>query len=52
MVDGRRDNMKHKHSKIGEYGIKLEPVEGYKTKDGKKVLPHWKKTEFKWKSYN
>ena len=44
--------MKHKHSKIGEYGIKLEPVEGYKTKDGKKISPHWKKTEFKWKGYN
>ena len=24
------DDMKHKHSKIGEYGIKWEPVEDYK----------------------
>ena len=43
-------NMKHKHSKIGEYGIKWEPVEGYKTKKGKKILPHMKKVEFKWKN--
>ena len=28
--------MKHKHSKIGEYGIRCKPVEGYKTNDGKK----------------
>jgi len=41
--------MKHKHSKIGEYGIKWKPVEGYKTKDGKKIPPHMKKVEFKWK---
>jgi hypothetical protein len=44
--------MKHKYSKIGEYGIKWEPVEGYKTKDGKKILPHYKKVEFKWKKHN
>ena len=37
--------MKHKHSIIGEYGIKWEPVEGYKTKDGKKIPPHYKKVE-------
>jgi hypothetical protein len=41
--------MKHKHSKIGKYGIKWEPVEGYTAKKGKKVLPHYKKAEFKWK---
>jgi len=45
-------NMKHKHSKIGEYGIKWEYVEGYRTKDGKRIPPHLKKTEFKWKTYN
>ena len=41
--------MKHKNSKIGFYGITYKTVEGYKTKKGKKVLPHLKKTEFKWK---
>jgi len=41
--------MKHKYSKIGEYGIKWEPVEGYKTKNGKEIPPHYKKVEFKWK---
>jgi len=41
--------MKHKQSKIGEYGIKWESVEGYKTKKGKKILPHMKKVGFKWK---
>jgi hypothetical protein len=46
------NNMKHKHSKIGEYGIKWEQVEGYKTKDGKKIPPHYKKVEFKWKHDN
>jgi len=44
--------MKHRHSKIGEYGIKWKPVEGYVRKDGKKVPPHYKKVEFKWKKYN
>ncbi|MGF3554378.1 MAG: hypothetical protein ACQXXF_03750 [Thermoplasmatota archaeon] len=44
--------MKNKQSKIGEYGIRWEPVEGYKTKYGKKVLPHYKKVEFKWKNNN
>ena len=45
-------NMRHKNSKIGKYGIKWESVEGYTTKDGKKILPHLKKVEFKWKDYN
>ena len=44
--------MKHKQSKIGEYGIKWEPVEGYIKKDGKKVPHHMKKVEFKWKHNN
>jgi len=51
MIGGKKD-MKHKHSKIGEYGIKWEPVEGYKTKDGKNIPPHYKKVEFKWKNHN
>lgn len=42
--------MKHKKSKIGEYGLTLKPVDGYKRKDGKKVPPRWKKVEFKWKT--
>ncbi len=41
--------MKHRHSKIGKYGIRWQPVEGYKRKDGKQVPPHLKKVEFKWK---
>jgi len=44
--------MKHKNSKIGKYGIRWEPVEGYKTKKGKKIQPHMKKAEFKWKQNN
>jgi hypothetical protein len=40
--------MRHKNSKIGHYGITLKQVEGYKTKDGKKIPPHYKKVEFKW----
>ena len=44
--------MKHRQSKIGEYGLKWEPVDGYRTKDGKKISPHYKKVEFKWKQYN
>jgi hypothetical protein len=44
--------LKHKHSEIGEYGIKWERVKGYKTKNGKKIPPHYKKIEFKWKKYN
>lgn len=43
--------MKHKHSKIGEYGIKWKPVEGHKTKNGKEVKPYYKKVEYKWKEY-
>ena len=49
-IKGGEKKMKHKHSKIGEYGIKWEPVEGYKEKDGKIVPPHMKKVEFKWKN--
>jgi len=41
--------MKQYHSKIGEYGIKYQPVEGYKTKDGKKIYPYMKKVKFSWK---
>jgi len=44
--------MKHIQSKIGEYGIRWGPVEGYKTKTGKKILPHYNKVEFKWKHDN
>ena len=49
---GGKKYMKHKRSKIGEHGIKYEAVDGYKTKDGKKILPHYKKVEFKWKNHN
>jgi len=42
--------MKHRRSKIGEYGITWKPVESYIRKDGKKVPPHMKKVEFKWKN--
>jgi hypothetical protein len=42
--------MKHKYSKIGEYGIRWKPIEGYKKKSGKKVPPHMKKMEFKWRN--
>ena len=41
--------MKHKQSKIGLYGIRWEPVEGYITKNGKIVPPHYKKVEYSWK---
>ena len=44
--------MKHLHSKIGEYGIRWKPVDGYKTKNGKKIKPHYRKVEFKWKKNN
>ena len=50
--DRRNERMKYKHSKIGEYGIRLEPIEGYKTKNGKKVLPHYKKRKFNWHNDN
>ncbi|MBN2066387.1 MAG: hypothetical protein JW771_06230 [Candidatus Thermoplasmatota archaeon] len=43
--------MKHHHSKIGEYGIRWEAVEGYTTKSGKKIPPHMKKVEFTWKKH-
>ena len=36
-------------SKIGEYGYRWIPVEGYKGKNGKKIPPHMKKVRFKWK---
>jgi len=42
--------MKPYKSKIGEYGVRWKPVEGYKRKDGTKVPPHWKKETFKWKN--
>jgi len=44
--------MRHHVSKIGEYGIRWEPVEGYRKKDGKKVPPHYKKVEFHWNKHN
>jgi len=44
--------LKHKNSKIGKYGIRYEPVEGYKTKDGRIVPPHYKKVEFYWTDNN
>jgi len=40
--------VKHKNSKIGEYGIRWEPVEGYETKDGIIIPPHYRKVEFEW----
>ena len=41
--------MRKQKSKIGEYRIRWKPVEGYRTKNGKKIPPHYKKVEFKWK---
>jgi hypothetical protein len=41
--------MKHYKSKIGKYGVRWEPVEGYRRKDGAKILPHYKKTKYPWK---
>ena len=41
--------MRYHHSKIGKYGIRWQPVEGYKRKDGKKVTSYMKKVEFIWK---
>lgn len=46
------NNMKHNHSKIGKYGIRWKVVDGYKTKNGKKVPPHLIKEEFEWKNNN
>lgn len=43
--------MKRYKSKIGEYGYKWEPVEGYKRKDGVKVPPHYKIVKYNWKKY-
>jgi hypothetical protein len=40
--------MKEKHSRIGEYGFRLIPVEGKMTKKGKKIAPYWKKVRFEW----
>ena len=42
--------MKYYRSKIGEYGIRWKPVEGYKRKDGVKVYPYMKKEVFYWKN--
>lgn len=44
--------MKHKFSKIGEYGIKFEPVNGYVNKNGKKVHPYMRRVEFRWNNKN
>jgi hypothetical protein len=44
--------MKQYKSKIGEYGVRWEPVEGSRTKDGKKIPPHYKKVMYPWKNYN
>jgi hypothetical protein len=46
----RWKNMKYHKSKIGEYGIRWKPVEGYKRKDGTTIAPHMKKEHFKWKN--
>jgi hypothetical protein len=50
-VEGE-DNMKRNHSKIGKYGIRWKRVEGYKTKKGKYIPPHYKKEEFEWRNNN
>lgn len=42
--------MKRYKSKIGEYGVRWEPVEGYKRKDGVKVPPYYKKVVYPWKN--
>ena len=44
--------MRHKHSKIGEYGIRWKAVDGYKTKKGRFIPPHLKKEEFRWEKNN
>jgi hypothetical protein len=44
-------SFKPSKSKIGEYGIRYKPVEGYKRKDGVKVPPTWKKEVFYWKRH-
>jgi len=43
--------MKHMKSKIGEYGVRWEPVEAYRRKDGVKVAPHYKQVKFPWKKH-
>ena len=43
--------MKNYRSKIGEYGVRWEPVEGYKRKDGANVPPHYKKVKYPWKKH-
>jgi hypothetical protein len=40
--------MKHNNSRIGKHGIRWIAIEEYKKKNGKKVQPHMKKSEFKW----
>ena len=47
----RGEKMKHYKSKIGEYGIKWEPVEGYRRKDGVIIPPHYKKVKYTWKKH-
>ena len=41
--------MKHYKSKIGEYGVRYKPVEGYKRKDGTTVAPYLRKEYYRWK---
>jgi hypothetical protein len=41
--------MKYYKSKIGEYGVRWEPVEGYKRKDGTYVPPHMRRVKYQWK---
>ncbi len=43
--------MKYTHSKIGKYGYRWQPVEGYRRKDGAKIPPRMKKVFFKWKEH-
>jgi hypothetical protein len=47
-----KKTMKQYKSKIGEYGVRWKPVEGYKRKDGVYIQPHMKKEVFKWKNNN
>ncbi len=42
--------MKPYKSKIGEYGVRWERVEGYKRKDGTYVSPHMKKVIYSWRT--
>jgi len=43
--------MKQYKSKIGEYGVRWEPVEGYTRKDGTRVAPHFKPKKYSWKTH-